>query len=229
LPSLAVVEGQWPSLVDHYVGSLFDKLLLAKVLPTAVSDGVVTLGGPLDAIELRQIDAARKSIEAQLSEAFETTVRVRFGTADGASSDATPEETSPPRASGGAQPEPPRAPAPPSAADAEALPATASTAATARPAATLPSDPGASGSATTDEATGRSDRANAEAAFSTASAEDDWAPEVAFSGDPLFEEEDPSLSLAEAALRLFGGQIEEEPSPPGRASEGAVPYDDPGR
>jgi DNA polymerase-3 subunit gamma/tau len=77
-PSLAAVQGRWQSVVDGYVGNLLDKLLLARVHPAALGGGVLTLGGRLDALELRQIESCRKTLESRLGEEFGTVLRVRF-------------------------------------------------------------------------------------------------------------------------------------------------------
>jgi DNA polymerase-3 subunit gamma/tau len=81
-PSLAAVEGRWQTVLDGYVGNLLDKVLLARVQPMALEGGVLTLGGRLDALELRQIESCRKALETRLTEEFRTTLRVRFGTDD---------------------------------------------------------------------------------------------------------------------------------------------------
>jgi DNA polymerase-3 subunit gamma/tau len=79
VPSLAVVQGRWQAVLDGYVGNLLDKVLLARVAPIALDAGVLTLGGPLDALELRQIESCRKAIEARLAAEFGNPLLVRFG------------------------------------------------------------------------------------------------------------------------------------------------------
>jgi hypothetical protein len=76
------VEGRWQTVLDGYVGNLLDKVLLARVQPMALDGGVLTLGGRLDALELRQIESCRKALETRLAEEFGTPLRVRFGADD---------------------------------------------------------------------------------------------------------------------------------------------------
>ena len=78
MPSLAKVEGRWPSIMDRFVGSLFGKVLLARVRPVALEDGLLTLGGRLDTLELKQVESCRQGVEHLLQEDFRLPLRVRF-------------------------------------------------------------------------------------------------------------------------------------------------------
>lgn len=168
MPSLAAVEGSWPSLLDRYVGTLHEKLLLARVRPIALRDGVLTLGGTLDALELRQIESARKVLERLLAGAFGIPLLVQFVADEGPASDAA---------------EPAR----------------------------LKPEAGANAVRSTE-------RDPAEGASAS--------PEVEA---PMLIEDEPVLSLAEAAARIFGADVvsdvgDVEGSPTGWP----VPYDDHG-
>jgi hypothetical protein len=77
-PSLAVVQGRWQAVLDGYVGNLLDKIMLARLHPAALQDGVLTLGGRLDALELRKIESCRKGLETRLVGVFDFPLRVRF-------------------------------------------------------------------------------------------------------------------------------------------------------
>jgi hypothetical protein len=78
MPSLARLEARWSAVVDRYVGSLLGKVHLSRVRPIALQDGVLTVGGRLDALELKQIEACRQGVERLLMEDFGVPLRVRF-------------------------------------------------------------------------------------------------------------------------------------------------------
>jgi hypothetical protein len=95
-------------MVDRFAGSLFGKVLLSRVRPLDVHDGVVTIGGRMDALELKQIEACRKGIEGLLHEDFGVPLQVKF-VADDRESSAPPtganrSEVPAPAATGGGGP-----------------------------------------------------------------------------------------------------------------------------
>lgn len=82
-PSLAAVQARWPSVLDRYQGSLLTKLVLGKLFPTRLDEGVVTLEGTVDALDLGRLDSAcRRSMESLLGEDFGLELAVRFAAGD---------------------------------------------------------------------------------------------------------------------------------------------------
>ncbi len=78
MPSLAKVEGHWASIVDRFTGSLFGKMMLSRVRPIGLQDGVLTVGGKMDALELKQIELCRNGVERLLLEDVGVSLQVRF-------------------------------------------------------------------------------------------------------------------------------------------------------
>ncbi len=96
MPSLAQLQARWGSLVDRYVGNLFGKVLLSRVQPTDLQHGALTLGGRLDALELRQIEGCRHGVESLLLEDFGVPLQVRFIADDRAPTEGAGDTSEPP-------------------------------------------------------------------------------------------------------------------------------------
>jgi len=76
---LAVLQGRWEALLDRYPGNLLEKMLLHKVQPIALDDGLATFGGKLDPREIAKLDAeSRRKVEHYLETDFGYPLRVRF-------------------------------------------------------------------------------------------------------------------------------------------------------
>jgi hypothetical protein len=92
---LAVVQARWKAVVDRFQGSLFVKMLLAKLAPARLENGEVTLEGKLDRLDVQRLEvSARKPVEALLAEEFGLVLRVRFAEGSAAPPGEAPSEES---------------------------------------------------------------------------------------------------------------------------------------
>lgn len=85
--SIVALQAEWPALIERFQGSLLARMRLRSVAPVALEDGLVTLAGPLDQLDLQRLDVAdsRAVIEALLQETTGLALKVRFRQADVAS------------------------------------------------------------------------------------------------------------------------------------------------
>ncbi|MBM2809566.1 MAG: polymerase subunit gamma/tau [Chloroflexi bacterium] len=81
--SLVSIEARWPAILERYQGSVLNKVLVSRLMPVRLEDGVVTFGGKLAALEVRRLDIdCRRALEAAIAAELEIEMKVEFRASD---------------------------------------------------------------------------------------------------------------------------------------------------